>query len=1112
MKFRIRGKLLSILIITGLIPLLIAITIIYSVVISQRRKIIGEKFQQLSENARENVELVLTSNISSTRNLSELTQTVLALSLASENLNSLSQNQLYQQILDIEKKWPQLSKEEQPLKRILESPLSGLLKYFRQFESAFVEILATDASGQLVAATDKTTDFWQGDEEWWEATYNEGKGKPYMSDVNFDESAGIYSIDICIPVIDMRTGKERVVGVIKSVLDISQVFRSVLGIDVGEGGRALLVSDNGSVILSSSKKELTPLQEKLPHEMLPDFSKGSSGWFVSKLKDDSDELVGFARIYLYAPEFKFSSFWTVIVSQKTSYAFAPVRRLIWYVSLSGVGLILVFFFAGLYLVESQIASPLSMLTEAIIHVSEGDLKRKVWINSKDEIGELASFFNQMISNLEKRISLDSVSLNMLSNLELTDVLNMTMETLRDTFNAAFARVWLVGEGDLCNSCIYKDICPNKEQCLHLKVTVGIYAKDEEYLRVPLGSLKVGHIAKIREPFMTNNLTKDPQIHNAKWLQKNRLVSFVGYPLIVGDELLGVLGLFSRRPISDDEFEIFGAFVNRTAMAIQNAKLHSEIRELNLNLEKIVEERTQELKLANIKLRKADRMKSEFLANMSHELRTPLNAIIGFAEVLRDGLCGELNDDQLMSVIDIYESGKHLLQMINDILDLSKVEAGKMELQFEEFSLADAINNVQSIVRDMANKKELNIQIEIPEDLPDVYADQVKFKQIMYNLLSNAVKFTPERGDININVQLQDDDFLISVKDTGIGIAHEDQESIFDEFKQVDSSRSRQYEGTGLGLALTKRIVELHGGKIWVESEGRGKGSKFSFTLPLRDFELEIGKNVLERLPTNIPDSSSELEKTILVVEDNAQAAQLLYIYLTEAGYNPVVATNGEKAVKMAQRIKPFAITLDIILPNKKDGWQVLQELKGFEDTRDIPVIIISIVDDQNLGFSMGAVGYLTKPINKEQFKNILNKLELIDNGKNLAKILIIDDKHEDLKLMESILNNEGFDVFKAFNGMEGISMALEKQPDLIILDLLMPEMNGFEVINSLQKNPQTQNIPIIICTIKELTPEDRETLNNKVQSIVQKGEEAKTRLLEAVRNIEKLRKIEKNEE
>jgi len=851
-------------------------------------------------------------------------------------------------------------------------------------------------------------------------------------------------------------------------------------------------------------KDLPPLQEELPPGVSPSTSLGNSGWRLAETPDGTDLLVGFARIEL--KEIGFSTPWLVIVYQELTYAYAPVRKLIWYISLPGVGLILIFFFLGFSITTGTIASPLRVLTQTVRRVASGDLTKQAQIRSNDEIGDLAESFNQMLSNLQKRTSLDDVSLNMLSHLELRDVLNVSMGTLKASFDAAFARIWLIGDGDLCDDCIHAGICENKGQCLHLKVTVGMYARDDEYLRVPLGGIKVGRIAETRKPFMTNDLANDSQIHNYQWLRNRLIVSFAGYPLLIGDELLGVLALFSTNPLSKEDFTILGSFANRTAMAIQNARLHTEIMELNLGLERKVEDRTQELEQANIKLRKADQLKSEFLANMSHELRTPLNAIIGFAEILRDGLCGKLNEEQMASVLDIHESGKHLLQMINDILDLSKVEAGKMELRLEEFLLSEAIDNVLSIVRDMFNRKRLNLQVSVQDNIPYINADQVKFKQIMYNLLSNAVKFTPENGSVTINASFDKDKFLVSVEDTGIGIAPENHETIFDEFRQLDSSRSRKYEGTGLGLALTRRLVELHGGSIWVESEGLGKGAKFFFTLPVRKSGAELQQEIqeiLEKLPANIQSTEHSAEKTILVVEDNPQAAQLLCIYLTEAGYGAIVATDGDEAVKMAREMKPFAITLDIMLP-KKDGWQVMQELKGFPDTGNIPIIIISIVDDQSLGFNMGAVGYLVKPINKEQLVYALKKLEPTDRADEpVPRILIVDDKPEDLKLLETILNSAGFHVSKALDGAEGIARAIDEHPDLIILDLLMPGVSGFDVVKSLREHPQARDIPIIICTAKELTTEDRETLNSKVKSIVQKGEDAKEHLLDAMRKIEK---------
>ncbi|MBM3240109.1 DUF3365 domain-containing protein [Candidatus Poribacteria bacterium] len=429
--------------------------------------------------------------------------------------------------------------------------------------------------------------------------------------------------------------------------------------------------------------------------------------------------------------------------------------------------------------------------------------------------------------------------------------------------------------------------------------------------------------------------------------------------------------------SSDEIGALAEAFNK--MSLKLFESTQELQTARDNLEHEVAQRTAQLQQANAELEKANKLKSEFLANMSHELRTPLNSIIGFAEVLRDGLCGELNPEQMECVLDIHNGGQHLLQMINDVLDLSKIEAGKMELHCEVFSLSTTLDGILSVVRDMANRKKLSLQVNAPDNLPDIYADPVKFKQLMYNLLSNAIKFTPEGGSITIDVSCENDEFLISVTDTGIGISPEDQLYLFDKFKQVDSSYARQYEGTGLGLALTKRLVSMHGGDIWVESEP-GKGSKFSFTLPARTpktfFIQEKPSVTLEFTePPEAKPSGGEPRKTILVAEDNLQAAQLLTIHLIEAGYNVVVARDGEEAVKKAREVKPFAITLDVMLP-QKDGWQVLQELKNFSATKNIPVIIVSIVDEYDIGFSLGAVGYLVKPVDKKQLLQTLAELDL----------------------------------------------------------------------------------------------------------------------------------------
>ena len=504
---------------------------------------------------------------------------------------------------------------------------------------------------------------------------------------------------------------------------------------------------------------------------------------------------------------------------------------------------------------------------------------------------------------------------------------------------------------------------------------------------------------------------------------------------------------------------------------------------------------EELQTAKEAAEYADRAKSDFLANMSHELRTPLNAIIGFAEILRDEIIGPIRPDQKELVVDIHTSGRHLLNMINDILDLSKIEAGTMELDFEIFSIVDTMEEVNTVVNALASKKQIHLIQEFDRDIT-VTADKTKFKQILYNLLANGVKFTNEGGRVTTQLEISENSLLVRVIDTGVGITPEDQEMLFQAFTQVDTSKARAHEGTGLGLALTKRLVELHGGEIWVESTV-GEGSTFSFTLPIQRHAASSPAPT----PSNLPSTTDN--RTILVAEDNEQAAHLLGIYLMEAGYRVEYATDGEAAIAKAAEIKPFAITLDIMLP-KKDGWQVLRALKANPDLQSIPVIIVSITEERQLGFGLGAVDHLVKPIDKTALLASLRSLRLpAQNGS--VRILVIDDDPQAIRLLSTILESEGYDVLKAYGGQEGIDLAIAEAPALIILDLAMPEVDGFQVVKRLAEHPGACDIPIVICTAMDLTDEEKDRLNGQIQSVIEKTGNVRQKLLDAIRRIERFR-------
>ena len=496
---------------------------------------------------------------------------------------------------------------------------------------------------------------------------------------------------------------------------------------------------------------------------------------------------------------------------------------------------------------------------------------------------------------------------------------------------------------------------------------------------------------------------------------------------------------------------------------------------------------------------ANRAKSEFLATMSHELRTPLNAIIGFSEILRDEILGAVNDDQKELVTDIHTSGNHLLTMINDILDLSKIEAGKMDLQLENFSIKEAVTEVNTIVNALANQKQIQLSLELDQDV-SIEADKIKFKQILYNLLSNAVKFTDEGGQVTTKFEVSGSALLGRVTDTGVGISPQDRAKLFQPFTQIDASSTRAHSGTGLGLALTNRLIQLHGGKIWVDSE-INEGSTFSFTFPLHQQEQKVEVSTLDTSKSETAAFGNN--RTILVAEDNEQAAQLLGIHLTEAGYQVEYAADGEEAIAKAAEIQPFAITLDILLP-KKDGWQVLREMKTKPNLQSIPVIIVSVTEERQLAFGLGAVDHLVKPIDRETLLASLQSLKLPSRDGS-PRILVVDDDPQTVRLLSTVLTNDGYEVLKVYGGSEAIETAISQSPDLIILDMMMPQVDGFQVVRHLTGDPRTCDIPIIICTALDLTDEDRDRLNGQIQSVIQKTGNVKEELLAAIKRIERLR-------
>ncbi len=489
----------------------------------------------------------------------------------------------------------------------------------------------------------------------------------------------------------------------------------------------------------------------------------------------------------------------------------------------------------------------------------------------------------------------------------------------------------------------------------------------------------------------------------------------------------------------------------------------------------------DLRRANQELARASAAKSEFLAAMSHELRTPLNAVIGFSELLLDP--AEAGDAELTTEFagHIRDAGMHLLDLINDVLDLSKVEAGRLELRPEELDLAQLSAETLQSMEPVAARKRVRLQVEAPASLP-ARVDPGRFRQIAYNLLSNAIKFTPEGGSVRLRIGVEAESISWAVSDTGPGIAPEDQERIFEAFVQGKLA-AEQTEGTGLGLALTRRLVELHGGRLELRSEP-GRGSEFTVRLPLTP------PPVAPPAPAAGPAVEGRSGRRVLVIEDDDTASRLLEIYLHGAGYSVDRISSGEEGLARAASGGYLAILLDILLDGI-DGWQVLNRLKADPATREIPVLVVSVVENRELGLALGAVDYLVKPINRGQLLQALARLES-EHGRAAGKRLVlgIDDDPSALRLYQASLSAPDTEVVGAAGGAEGLRLARELRPDCILLDLLMPDLDGFEVLSRLRAEERTSRIPVIVVSAAEISEADRERLRGHVLAVVEKGDGA----------------------
>ena len=556
-------------------------------------------------------------------------------------------------------------------------------------------------------------------------------------------------------------------------------------------------------------------------------------------------------------------------------------------------------------------------------------------------------------------------------------------------------------------------------------------------------------------------------------------SLLTFPLIQNDQVQGVLAFASTENffyLDEADIKHIGLYVAYIVSALRNASDYREIQESRGAADA------------------ANKAKSQFLANMSHELRTPMNAVIGYSEMLEEEAEDQGLDDFIPDLQKIRSASQHLLKLINDVLDLSKIEADKIELYPELFKPDALLADVVATAKPLLDKNGNRFEQALLNELGEVLIDQTKLRQILLNLLSNAAKFT-EKGLIRLTVkrstQGYDDWITFKVSDSGIGMTTEQLERVFDPFSQADASTTREYGGTGLGLSISRRFCELMGGTLTAESE-TGQGSTFSIRVPTGTGHQDA--NGIPQKDDSLETNSSRDAVCILVIDDDEHVQELMQRLLTRQGYRVVSATDGTKGIDLAREIRPDVITLDVLMPGR-DGWSVLNQLKSDPELANIPVVMQSILDEPNKAFLLGASDYLTKPIDRSRLVSVIRRLQRHDNH----RVLVVEDNIDTQLIMTRWLRDEGWEVHSAVNGLEGLQSFLKHDPALIILDLMMPTMDGFEFLDQIRRQPKKVEASIVVVTAKDLTGEDLERLNGGVLSIIQKGDQEIDNILNEIK-------------
>lgn len=969
--------------------------------------------------------------------------------------------------------------------------LSPLLSSIRESYEDYAEIFVVSGqSGRIAVSTDPSR---EGKDVSGRKFFTEPlrTGDVYISDIYESRSLNRHTMEFSFPFGQNSNHRKSPDGVLVARIDLERSVYQLLLDQTGLGhtGETLIINRDVIALNTLRWNDGAPLKLKIEAEPAVLAARGKTG-IVESLDYRGEKVLA---AYTHIPRAE----WGFVAKMDQKEIYAPIQSLV-------VNILILFFVVGVVvcllalLITRRLTHPILSIAAVAKRVRQGDLSARNNVSLEDEVGYLADSFNQAVASVAFRIDTDKKNTDLVETLilpkELKEFAGVILGKIMEITESQLGAFYLRGAGE------------NQFEPL---AAIGANAEmlgtfDADIFEGEFGNaLVTGKLSRIED------IPEDTLFKFKTFAGTAIPREMITLPVVVDKEIRAMICIASIGGYSEAALTILSQsaiIALNTALANllakdETQKLSEELREINQELQAQQEElevQAEELRGQNVEieqqrltLEEANRMKSQFLSNMSHELRTPLNSVMALSRVLMMQAKAKLSPEEVGYLGIIERNGKNLLNLINDILDLSKIEAGRMDINPKSFSLRMTLENIIESITPIALEKQIEIHQNIPGKLSPLESDEIRVSQILQNLIGNAVKFT-SAGSVSVSVLNEMEKISVRIADTGIGIAENDLPYIFDEFRQVDGSSSRRHEGTGLGLAIARKATRMLGGDITVTSVPE-RGSTFTLTLPV------IWKGaapVYEPIVSSQPSDIKQARKTILVVDDEPEMVSKISRYLYQEGYNTVIATSGSDALKLAALELPFAIMLDIIMPDM-DGWEVLQGLKKNPKTKDIPVIIVSISEDRDTGVALGAVGYVTKPVSKKQLISEIQKIGKLET----RTIMIVDDNHLERQEIGRIIEEEGLKQIVAEDGAACLELLKKQIPDVLVLDLMMPELDGFAVLERIRNNLETRDLPVIVVTAKDLTEEDRNKLTGNVFSVLEKSTKASATLLAEIKRI-----------